>query len=96
MRKYDHKTVNIEGYGPMSVGSAGYDVNGNQRLIVHYSELGLDDNVSSNATRKAGLKKYRANWAGGNFVFQCYDSDTLIEQFIQRARKLIAEENKQV
>ena len=43
------------------------------------------------------MRKYdhKANWAGGNFVFQCYDSDTLIEQFIRRARKLIAEENKQ-
>lgn len=90
MRKYDHRTVDIPGYGPMSISSAGYDKNGNQRLIIHYLALGLDDYLTSNDTRAAGMKKYNAKWYGGGFVFQCYDSDKLIIEKVTRARRIIA------
>lgn len=46
------------------------DVNGNPRFVVHFLSLGIE---LKDYGRIAGLKKYRAKWFGGGYVFQSYN-----------------------
>lgn len=61
-----------------------HDINGNPRYVTHFLNLGveLDD-----YGKIPGLKKYRAKWFGGGYVFQSYN----LEQDLEYALDLVNE-----
>lgn len=45
------------------------DINGNPRYVIHFSDLGIK---TEDYGKIKGLKKYRAKWFGGGYVFQSH------------------------
>lgn len=59
------------------------DVNGNPRYLVHYLMLDLQDYISTNKTRAAGLTKYRGRAFGGGYRFTTYNIDATVNKIIK-------------
>jgi hypothetical protein len=83
MREYTVKTKN----GEVDVYRIDNDVNGNPRYIIHYLTLGLDNYEATDKTRALGLSKYRGKQFGGGFVFQSYNIEQDVKDFIEQLGK---------
>jgi hypothetical protein len=68
-----------------------YDVNGNPRYVVHFLSLGIE---LKDYGRIAGLKKYRAKWFGGGYVFQSYNVEKDVEYMINQVKKYYDKKSK--
>jgi hypothetical protein len=55
--------------------------NGAPRYVIWFGSLGLPKYESSDLTRECGLKKYRAKWFGGGYVFESYNVDESLKKF---------------
>lgn len=58
------------------------DRNGNPRYVVHFLSIGAKDYDDI-----PGLKKYRAKWYGGGYVFSSYH----VEEYLQFLMKRVKE-----
>lgn len=58
------------------------DRNGNPRYVVHFLALGAEDydNIP-------GLKKYRAKWYGGGYVFSSYHVEEDLQFLMKRVKE---------
>jgi hypothetical protein len=71
----------------ITVYDVGHDVNGNPRFVVHFLPLGIE---LKDYGRIPGLRKYRAKWFGGGYVFQSYNVKNDLEWMIDHVKKYYA------
>lgn len=69
---------------PITVFKIDYDVNGNARYVVHFQSIGVE---LKDYGRISGLKKYRAKWFGGGYVFQSSNVQSDIDWMVNRVNE---------
>jgi hypothetical protein len=79
--KYPEQFIEVNGES-IPYHQVDHDVNGNPRFVVHFLSLDIE---LADYGRIPGLKKYRAKWFGGGYVFQSYN----LEQDLQWAFKQV-------
>lgn len=83
------ETVKVKGE-EVKIYRANNDVNGNPRFVIHFLDLGLKEYEATNATRKAGIRKYKGKDFGGGFWF--YNStgrlQTMVDWIVEKLEEV--------
>lgn len=82
---YNSKTVEVAGKS-IKVFTVENDSNGNPRYVVHFLQLGVAL-ADYDEVKFPGVKKYRARWFGGGYVFSTYDLKGELEFIINAVKE---------
>lgn len=83
MANYNYNRKHIINNNEITTYKINNDANGNPRYVVHFLDLNIK---LADYGRIPNLRKYRAKWFGGGYVFTSYN----IEQDLQHALDTVA------
>jgi hypothetical protein len=83
LKKYPENHITVDGES-IAYHQVDHDYNGNPRYVVHYLSLGVELNDYG---RVPGLKKYRAKWFGGGYVFQSYNLESDLRWALHQVKR---------